>query len=151
MLISTMSFLRLPCFFSVARLPLTSPVSRRPDSTASKSNGQGRNRAMIGASGGTRIRVFEPEWQQSMITCEVHARRDIVESSAQPVVRKWVFPVEICWAENLVAAIGFIAIAVGNVRAVPGVVDEQHVAPLGALYDACNAVLHGLLRGFEVG
>ena len=106
---------------------------------------------MIGASGETSTRVFVPEWQQSMITVRFTSAGSLSKAVRKPVVRHRVFPVEICRAENLVAAIGFIAVVVGHVRAVAGVVEKQHVAALGALKQACDAVLHGLLRGLEVG
>ena len=82
---------------------------------------------------------------------EVDAGFQPVERGAQPVVPERIVPVEVGRAEDLVAAVGLVAVVVGHVRAVAGVMHDGDIALLRVAHQLLDAGLHRLLRRGAVG
>jgi hypothetical protein len=82
----------------------------------------------MGASGGKKARVLVPEWQQSMMTVRLTPAFIPSNGRAQPVVAERIVPVQVGRAEDLVAAVGFVAVVVWHIRTVAGVMNDGDIA-----------------------
>jgi hypothetical protein len=81
---------------------------------------------------------------------EADALLHAVEGGTQPVVGERILPVEVGGAQDLVAAVGLVAVLVRYVGTVAGVVQQQRVALGRAGDQRADGRLHVLLGGLEV-
>jgi len=82
---------------------------------------------------------------------EEGAQRDVGAGGGEVVVGERVIPVEVVWAEDLVEAVGFVAVLVGNLGAVAGVVLDERVARGGSRGEPGESVEDRLRGGAGVG
>ena len=83
---------------------------------------------------------------------QVHAGRQVLHDRVQVVIGERVIPVEVVRADDLVQpVVALVAIPIGHLRAVAGVMEDEHVARARAVEQPVEPVDDGRGRGTRVG